>query len=336
MKTRPPKSLSDADILTELQAAVTEGRLHPANLTASNKRANLRDRVGKAAFTLLSWLARRLPQSLSYPLAGRATQLLGWLTFPIRPKLTERLRYAFPNASNREIARIRAKFWYNLGQTSLEFLDFERFQVRMQSTTKIVGGEHVERALASGKPLVIIHCHLSNWEAPVPALIWLTHRPVSAIYAPPSIAALHLRVLRQRLKAGLIPFPRGMHGPMRALKTQMSKGTPILITLDQRVRGIEHPFFGVKAQTTIAPLKVAQAVDAHLLPMQVRRRDRRGGLEITFHPNMLASSSMRSASGEALLSHYNALLEDWIRQAPEDWFWLHDRWRGSKHKQSKI
>ena len=318
--------LNDAEILTELREAVAAGSLHLANLEGKEGSGNLQDRLANAAFRGLSFVARTLPRRLGYRIFARLSQLADLVPI-IRRGLNERLSIAFPEVRRADLRHMRRQFWYQHGQTLFETLDYERFAADLIDKVQVEGREHVDAALAEGRPLVLIHNHQSNSEIMANILHVLVGTKLSGIYAPLAIPQLHRRILHRRTAQQFILYPRNLRGGMRLMAARLAEGYPMVITLDQRVPGIWHPFFGKPASSTIVPLVFAQRARARLLPIDLARLDNQGHFRLTFHPSLLPDEGADRIKPEALLTAYNTLLEGWIRERPADWFWLHDRWR---------
>lgn len=320
--------LNDAEILAELHQAVADGMIDPANLEGMEGSGSCSDRLANASFRGLSLFARSLPRRFGYRLFARLSQLAD-LVPKIRRDLNTRFKIAFPEADRSDLTRLRRQFWYQHGQTLFEMLDYERFADNLMDRVQVEGREHVEAVLAEGRPLVLIHNHQTNSELMLNMLHHITGTKLSGIYAPLAIPQLQRRILHRRMRQQILLYPRNMRGAMKIMAANLAKGYPMFITLDQRVPGIWHPFFGKAASSTVVPLVFAQRAGARVLPIDLARLDNKGHFKLTFHPNLLPDEETDQAKPEDLLTAYNTLLEDWIRERPADWFWLHDRWKGS-------
>ena len=96
---------------------------------------------------------------------------------------------------------------------------------------------------------------------------------------------------------------------------------------DQKMNdGIAVPFFGRPAMTTSALASLALRFECDVLPARVERL---GGAHFrltVFPPLSLARSGDHHADVDTLMARVNETLEVWIRDRPEQWFWLHRRW----------
>ena len=322
-----PRPLTDAQIRATLEQDIAEGTLHESNLVHWRGADTGRDRAGAAAFTALAWVARALPVSLGYALFSRGLQALGaWVPW-VRTHVQARLALAFPYASARQLRVHRRAFCHQFGKTVFEVLDHERFNAGILDRVHVEGAQHVQAAQAAGTPLVFIHAHQANWELLWPVLEGLSGRGLCGIYSPLAIPSIHRRQLYRRTRQGSRVYPRSFRlATGKALK-DLQAGRPFIVALDQRVGTTRVPFFGHQARSTLIPLKLAQRAGAHILPLDLQREGALGRFRLTIHPNLAPELPEEPWDLEAILTDYNVLLEGWIRERPEDWFWLHDRWR---------
>ena len=97
--------------------------------------------------------------------------------------------------------------------------------------------------------------------------------------------------------------------------------------VDQKLNdGIAVPFFGRPAMTAPALGLLALRVDCTVLPTRVERLNH-ARFRLTLYPPLeLPRSGDRDANVAALMTAVNTTLEGWIRERPEQWFWVHSRW----------
>ncbi|MDA1310612.1 MAG: lysophospholipid acyltransferase family protein, partial [Proteobacteria bacterium] len=118
-------------------------------------------------------------------------------------------------------------------------------------------------------------------------------------------------------------------GPAGAMKLAriMRNGGHIALMVDQKLNeGIDVPFFGRPAKTAPAIALFALKYRCPVVPARVERL---GGarFRVTFWPPIaLPDSGDAKADTLALMTDVNGWLEEWIRQTPEQWLWLHRRW----------
>ncbi len=213
--------------------------------------------------------------------------------------------------------------WDNLGRTVAEYPHLQRLAERAE----LIGEKHVTRALTRAKPIIFVTAHVGNWELG-PAIAARFGVPIHLIYRPVNNTALDAVVQRFRSRvgnAGMIP--RGRDGVRRMLEV-LANGEHLGMLLDQRVsRGLAMPFLGQAAVATRSLAHLALRFDCSVLPFKVERLEG-ARLRLTVYPAVaLAASADRAENMRAIMAHVNALMEDWVRRRPEQWLWLHRRWR---------
>src|SRR5438034_521098 len=121
-------------------------------------------------------------------------------------------------------------------------------------------------------------------------------------------------------------IPKGRVASRRALAA-LRRGAHLTLLVDQKLNdGIAVPFFGRPAMTAPALALLALRFDCAVLPARVERLAG-AHFRLTIHPPLaLPRSGDRSADVAALMAAVNATLEGWIRERPEQWFWVHSRW----------
>jgi KDO2-lipid IV(A) lauroyltransferase len=138
----------------------------------------------------------------------------------------------------------------------------------------------------------------------------------------------------RRLSAGGRQIDPDRNAPkeiMRALRT----GVPVLFLVDQSARGLEGilvPFFGRPAPTHTGPAVLALRTGAPVFPIFAwRRKD--GGIRLVYgdRVELIRTGDLRK-DVEANTALFTKVVEDAVRETPEQWFWVHDRWRIGKGK----
>jgi KDO2-lipid IV(A) lauroyltransferase len=121
-------------------------------------------------------------------------------------------------------------------------------------------------------------------------------------------------------------IPKGAMAARRAIAV-LRRGTHLGLLADQKVNdGIPVPFFGRSAMTAPALAVPALRFDCDVLPLRVERLDGARFRVTVFSPLPLPPSSDPHVDAAALMAGVNAILEAWIRDRPEQWLWLHQRW----------
>ena len=194
-----------------------------------------------------------------------ASALGGWLALKLGPltgshRVVQRnLRLAFPELSEAERERIARAQWDNLGRSTFELPFMEELQPH-RGRVEMVGAERLEEIRTSGKPVVFISGHFSNWEVMPCAIVdagitcQMTYRAANNPYVD--------KLIRDaRAKYGVQLFaPKGSDGS-RELLAAMKRGESVALMNDQKFNGgVAAPFMGQLAHTAAAPRCTETAV----------------------------------------------------------------------------
>ncbi len=267
----------------------------------------------------LSWCAH----------VGRWVGLTVHLLLPRYRRLALRnLEIAFgrekDEAERRKLARAH---FASLGQNFLCGLKLPLMtQEAVSAHVTVEGMEHARAVEASGKPLLYAVCHLSCWEllTQVPSLFSGGLRPAS-IFQPLGNVYLNAHVKRRREKLGYTLFDRseGFTGPMQHLRTA---GGALGILVDQHAgdKGVWCPFFDRLASTSSLAALMSLRVRTPVLPLAVYD-DGPARWRLVCYPPV--NSGEKKTTAEGLTAMLNIAIEIVIRRAPENWFWVHNRWK---------
>jgi len=232
---------------------------------------------------------------------------------------------AFPELSKTEIARIAAEMWGNLGGVAAEYPHLGKIRVfEPGGRVETHGFEHVDRAVAAGRRMIVFSGHTANWEicnaCRHPAGI-----SVAQIYRALNNLLLDRMIARFRGDEGEL-IPKGRVAARRA-NAALRRGTNLTLLADQKMNdGIPVPFFGRLVMTAPALAVLALRFDCDVLPARVERLDGAHFRLTVFPPLPVTRSVDFHADAAALMTRVNATLEEWIRDRPEQWLWVHRRW----------
>ncbi|WP_456393268.1 lipid A biosynthesis lauroyl acyltransferase [Nitratifractor sp.] len=185
----------------------------------------------------------------------------------------------------------------------------------------------LEDALASDRPIIFMTAHYGNWELGTLAIaahftpIHVVGRPLDWAWADRILTAT-----REQFGIKAIPKKQAMKPMLQALKNRI----PVGLVVDQNTSdrdGILVDFFGKKVRHTPAAALLARKTDALVIPVFSRTDDFRHWT-ITFYPPISVDRS--SDIDEDIRRHVQAqaeITEKVIRQKPDEWFWLHQRWK---------
>ena len=178
--------------------------------------------------------------------------------------------------------------------------------------------------LARGKGVIVVSAHLGNWE-------WLSKRAAMEGFSVKVVARqsedekFNAVTDRVRGENGYTVHPRG--DSPRALLKQLRENKVVAIVADQKSEDVFVPFFGKLAGTTAGPAVLALKTGAAILPMFCPRQPD-GTYKTVFYPAILPQPTGNTeADITKIMAEITADIEDIVRQYPDQWLWLHDRWR---------
>ena len=192
---------------------------------------------------------------------------------------------------------------------------------RIEKTVRVEHEERLKGALAKSGGIVLVTGHLSSFTLAVMRLVRAGYRV--AVLRRKQGAEEMLNYLMTR--AGVRSFYH--KESLLPLGRFLKDGGAVLFTIDQNARrGMPVPFFGIPAKTFTAPVRFAVSMHAVTLPIFMRR-ERWGKYVLTIEEPV---EMIRAKSDEAVyenLLKLSLILEKYVRKCPEQWLWLHRRWR---------
>lgn len=258
----------------------------------------------------------------------RASGFGGWLGRTIGPltrahRIAARnLARAMPELDANARSRILTGVWDNFGRTITEYAVIPRLHDRVT----IEGHEELAARAREGTPALLMTAHLANWEVIFDALRIHT-KPITAVYRKANNPLVDEMIadVRRRGVAGLAP--KGPAGA-RIVLSDLKQGGHVVMLVDQKLSsGVDVPFFGRPAATAPAIASFALRLDCPVFPIRVIRL---GGarFKVSIEPPWrFAASDDHDQDIQTALTAINQRLESWIRERPEQWLWMHRRWR---------
>jgi Kdo2-lipid IVA lauroyltransferase/acyltransferase len=296
----------------------------PPGIPVKAKEAGPTDRLEAWAAALAFGAFGVLPIDYASAIGGVLGRLIGPF-LGISKQARRNLQRALPELSKQEIDRIVAAMWDNLGRVAAEYPHLRQIRVfEAGGRVETHGFEHMDRAVATGRRMIIFSGHIANWEIGMLAAVQYGI-PVAQIYRAANNPLVDRMITRFRGEAGEL-IPKGAVAARRAIATLRS-GAHLTMLADQKLNdGIPVPFFGRPAMTTSALASLALRFDCDVLPARVERL-RGAHFRLTVFPALpLPRSGKPQADVAALMGQVNAILESWIRDRPGEWFWVHRRW----------
>jgi KDO2-lipid IV(A) lauroyltransferase len=280
---------------------------------------------------LVVWGVGRLPPSV----ANFCADLLGLLWFRIdkrhRQVALDNIALSFGrDISPAQVEIMGKKVFKSLASIFFEVAWAHKLEKKkFLSHFTIKGLEHVKNAHAKGRGVLVLTCHMGNFEMLIPAIDETGFKGF-AIYRALDFKPLErlLRESRQRFGVTMIPTM----GASKKIDAVLKQGGVVGTLLDQNVNwynGVFVDFFGRPACTNKGLAKLALRSKAPVLPMYTVRKNRKYLIEfLTEIPRVETGDDIKDY--EINTQNYNLAIESMVRRYPEQYFWVHNRWK-TKH-----
>ncbi|WNG41000.1 lysophospholipid acyltransferase family protein [Archangium violaceum] len=291
--------------------------------------------LGKRPSPVVGWLANRvmdvvcaLPASMRDALA----RFVGWLAFTLgirRRVALENLAHAYPEKSEATRRAIALGAYITMARVVIESIDPKDHVEPEWEVPEVQGAawETLKATIAKGQGALLVTAHFGNWER-AGKMILRRGIPLNALVRPLN-GALNMRIVDNRVAAGAgLIYPKGA---IAQAQEAVQLGETVLMLLDQSLpakAAVFVPFFGRPASTTPAMAVVAQRTGAPVfVVMGIRDASgRKMRLEVEgpiAPPEGVGEQDAVTAHTAAV----TAVLEKYVRRYPEQWLWLHRRWK---------
>ncbi len=278
------------------------------------------------------WLLHFLPLPLLAALGNALGLLLYALSAERRFVTATNLRLCFPELTETQRIALAKKNFQSFARSFIErgILWWSAPQ-RIQGLVKVVDHEHLH-ALA-GQPVILLVPHFVALDV---GWSWLTQRgDLVSVYSNQKNPVFHQKLLEGRLRFGSSRLYSRQQG-LRPVIKAMNTGHPFyyLPDQDQGIRdGVFAPFFGVPTATLTALPRLAGMTGAKVVPLTVRMLPNGAGYELRFYP---AWENYPSGDLAADTRRMNEFIEERVREMPEQYFWLHKRFKTRPKGEKKF
>jgi Kdo2-lipid IVA lauroyltransferase/acyltransferase len=288
--------------------------------------------VGAITVGLLSAI-KRMDRKRTADFAGAFMRRIG----PLLPEHRigrENLHAAFPGKSVAQIEAILAGVWDNLGRIAVEFAHLDEFciegtgpQTRDVITYAPEAAERYWHMLAGDKPMLGFAAHLANWE--LPALVAKTLVARSAVlYRRPNIRPISDVIVKLRAPLMGELIATGLDAPVK-LARLLESGTHVGMLVDQHFsKGVDVVFFGRRCRANPLIAMIARQTECPIHGLRVVRKPDGNSFSAEITDPI---EPIRDADGridiKGTMQVITSVVEGWVREHPEQWLWLHRRWR---------
>ena len=288
------------------------------------------------------WLLVHFIGILPRPLARAAGILLGYKMYFLLPRLRRvgmrNLELAFPGKSRRERKKILRDVYVSLGRQLAEFCLFPHYtRENTKNLFSYDGFENYESAHARGKGIFYLTAHFGGWE--LSSFLHSLHgHPMHII----------VRDLDNPYVQRLVEHYRSLHGNQthdkddfaRGLLLAMRNGEAVGVLMDTNMtppQGIFVDFFGTPACTANGIARVALRTEAAVVPVFMIWDSALSRYRLRFEPALeLIRTGDDEADTIANTARFTKAIEDIVRRFPDQWLWVHRRWKTRPEGQPPI
>lgn len=290
----------------------------------------LRDKVEDAIIRAILGIALLIPyparvRSVGWFVSHVVAPIAGW-----RRRVRENLALALPDLPKADVERIARNVTDNVGRALIEMYSGKDFLARAEkSSIEGPGADHLLAARESGGPLILLTAHLGNYDA-ARATLQTRGFVIGGLYKPMTNRLFNEHYISAMADIGDPLFPTTASG-IAALIRHLKKGGIVGILGDVASRKAPLlEFFGRPAHTPLSAAEWALKYDAELIPVfGLREAD---GLTFRLHVELPISRS----TPQEMMQQYNDIVERIVRENPDQWFWIHRRWKLSKEAKKAL
>ena len=234
------------------------------------------------------------------------------------------LELCFPELSSSERERLLDRHFVSLGIALLEIpLAWWSPAARIARIVRIEGAEHLRNAIAGGRGVILLTAHFTPMEMAGRALASVA--PVRFLYRPTKNEVLAYALKRFRCAHGGQGIPRD---DIRAFIAALKNNECVWYAPDQsyRKKGAQMvPLFGIPAATNTLTSRLARMSGSPVLPYFLQRLPGTQGYRAIIHPPL---ENFPSDCPVADTTRFNRMIEAQVRNAPEQYLWIHRRFKG--------
>ncbi|MEE9387776.1 MAG: lysophospholipid acyltransferase family protein [Paracoccaceae bacterium] len=258
---------------------------------------------------------------------------MGWVTRRILAPLAgynrrslANLCLIYPNMSETQRHQITAGVADNMGRTFIENYSTRAFLPRMEKTAiSGPGVDAIQTARETGQPVILASGHFGNYEAARAALVGRGY-DVGGLYRPARNKYFNKHYAQTMLAFGGPVFEQGLKGTSGFVRHLKSGGLLVLLFDQHVIDGTALPFLGKPAATATSAAQLALRYNALLVPFYATRLPDGINFDIQF------DAPVPHSDPDSMTRALNASLEARIQTHPEQWLWIHRRWKISGHK----
>jgi KDO2-lipid IV(A) lauroyltransferase len=284
------------------------------------------DRVVRAMITC----ALALPLRVRLTLFGAAVSRIIAPFVGYQKRAEDNLLYVWPHLSSAERRRIARAVANQAGRTIIENYDMHGLKQRMaQVPLQGAGVDALKSAQRDRTPVVLVTGHYGNFEAARAALVARGYQ-IGGLYRPMRNPYFNSHYAANMHSMSGPVFAQGRRGTAGLVRHIRDGGMAVLLFDIYSSKGLPLPFLGKPAPTMLSAAEIALRTNALLIPFFAIRRSDGQNFDVVFETPVAHSDP------EAMMREVTTRLEARIEAQPEQWFWIHRRWKPERQKNTSL
>lgn len=270
-----------------------------------------------------------LPRPAARFVGASSAALAYYLRPPLRRAAVFNLRLAFPDWSDKERKRAARGMIRQVGWMAAEFSQFPKYtRANIERVVALDGYENFDAARRRGKGVLFLTGHMSAWEL-APFAQALYGNPLHFLVRPIANAKVDALINRYRCRSGNEAIEKNRSA--RAILRVLAEGGTVGVLSDHNTsleEGVFVDFFGIPASTTSGLARLALRTDAAVVPGFLSWDRERRKYRLRFEPAIeLSRTSDEEADVRENTQRFTRVIEDYVRAHPDQWLWVHKRWK---------
>ena len=280
-------------------------------------------------FILFFIIGRIIPRRLLI-FTGKQLGKLAYQLFPSEKKKTIiHLSQAFPEKSAEEISRISREVFINIGMNFAELIWIPR--MKRKHMGKIIGFDGIqilEKLKKKNRPVMIISGHIGNWEL-LAAAASFKGFPSAVIARRQNNSWINNKIIKMRKKWNVDTILRDEDGSSRRILRILKNGGFLATLMDQdtKIDSVFVDFFGRKAYTPSGPAAISLSSGCEVVMAYIQRETLLKHKVKFKYVTPIVPTGFRDRDIVNRTQQFTSLLEEAIREHPEQWVWMHKRWK---------
>lgn len=292
-----------------------------------------------AGVVLLKQTLLLLPPKWGIRFGGGLGKVAYFLVFWERRRALENLRLAFASEkSEKELRYIARQVFVNAARSLAEMFYLLRLDAEyLKRHITLQGKNYFTEAYQQGKGSIALTAHLGNWELMGAFFSQVEKNQFAVVARELSNKYLDRMLMESRRRWGVEAMPRGKTSTLLLSLLRGKQTIGILADQDTKGEGIFVNFFGRPAYTQIGPAWLALRCQVPLIPVFIVRHHL-DPLQHTIYiepPLLFELTSDLNANIRLISQLFTEKIESYVRRFPEQWMWIHRRWKTQPGKISK-